>query len=84
MASTIPSAILRDGGWKPADTRGLRSSRIMFGAVWLMAFQTKLGVSSGPGADDGNDLANALEISDSDSSEALMKGRCMVSLGGKG
>jgi len=50
-----------------------------WGATQLIHFHPELGVKSGPGADDGEDLARALEISSAVSSGQLPQGRRMVS-----
>ena len=63
LSSTIPSAILRAGGWKPWATSGARRSWIRCGVTRCTFFQTELGVMSGPGAEDGDERARARLIS---------------------
>jgi len=53
----------------------------MFGTTLLIAFQTELGVLSGPGAEDGEVQASAREISASDRSRASLERRGMISRG---
>jgi len=61
------------------DTRCAETSCIMFGATLLMAFPSELAVLSGPGADNGEEPANAREISALESSRGSLKGRRIMS-----
>jgi len=81
LSSTMPSAFLRDGVWKPVDTRGARWSSMMFCATLLITFQTGLGVLSRRGAENGEERASTQEISASESSRATLKGCRMASCG---
>ena len=81
MSSTIPSANLRAAGWKPWATRGARRPWIRWGATLFILFHTELGVMSGPGADEGEDLARALLISSAASARQSLNGSRMESKG---
>jgi len=52
--------------------------QIMSAATLLTRFQTELGVLSGPGADVGDEPANALSSSDASSAGTSLKGKRMV------
>ena len=81
MSSTIPSAILRAGGWKPWATSGARRSWIRCGATRCILFHTELGIMSGPGADDGEDWARALPTSSAARAGQSVNGSRMESTG---
>ena len=58
-----PFACLRVVGWYPKATSDARRSRRRLGFTVFTFFQTEYGTPSGPGADEGEDLARAAVIS---------------------
>jgi len=71
------SAFFGEGGWKPCRTTGFTNLSIMCRAAVLIRFHTDLGVTSGPGADEGEERASALTTSSGIDSGLLLKGRSM-------
>ena len=63
LSRTTPFACLSVVGWYPMATSGARRSRRRLGLVVFTFFQTKYGTPSGPGAEEGEDLARAAAIS---------------------
>ena len=80
LSRTMPSAILRAGGWKPWATSGARRSRIRWGATRVILFHTELGVLSGPEADDGEERASAQPTSSVVKAGQSLNGRRMESV----
>ena len=63
LSRTTPLACLSVVGWYPKATSGARRSRRRLGLTAFTFFQTEYGTPSGPGAEEGEDLARAAAIS---------------------
>ena len=63
LSKTTPFACLREVGWYPKVTNSARRSRRRLGFTEFTFFQTEYGTPSGPGAEEGEDLASAAAIS---------------------
>ena len=63
LAKMTPFACLREVGSYPKVTNGARRSKRRLGFVLFTLFQTEYGTPSGPGADEGEDLASSSAIS---------------------
>ena len=63
LSRTTAFACLSVVGWYPKATSGARRSRSRLGLVVFTLFQTEYGTQSGPGAEEGEDLARAAAIS---------------------
>jgi len=63
MSWTIPSAVLREGGWNPGASMGSRREGRREGLMRCTDFHTEYGMCSGLGAEVFEDLERALDIS---------------------
>ena len=62
LLRTIPSAFLREGGWKRWASRASRREGRREGLWRCLYFQTEYGMWSGPGAEVFEDFERALDI----------------------